>query len=406
MSITLNKWLKIAFINLLIVSVLGTILRYKIAFSLPFIEQKKILHAHSHFAFAGWITQALMFLLIKQLKHISFEKVLAKYKPLLWANLLAAYGMLFTFPWEGYGLYSILFSTLSVFVSYWFAIVFWKDLNKQAQPKIAHKWFKVAIVLNAISSIGAFSLGYLMVSKIMVPKFYLLAIYFFLHFQYNGWFFFACMGLLMLMMEDLISDKKKLLQVFYFFLIAAVPAYFLSVLWLNIPFILYLIVLITAILQLVGWFYIIKIIKKNKNIFPKINSTSKVLFILSAVALSIKLLLQAFSTIPSLSQLAFGFRPIIIGYLHLVLLGVITIFLLAYIAAFEITFISQTLKKGIIVFVAGIILNELILMLQGSADLGYVSIPYLNELLFVVALILFTGLAIINFSFSRKNKLQ
>ncbi|MBS1640342.1 MAG: hypothetical protein JSR12_09790, partial [Bacteroidetes bacterium] len=148
------------------------------------------------------------------------------------------------------------------------------------------------------------------------------------------------------------------------------------------------------------------IIKKNKNIFPKINSTSKVLFILSAVALSIKLLLQAFSTIPSLSQLAFGFRPIIIGYLHLVLLGVITIFLLAYIAAFEITFISQTLKKGIIVFVAGIILNELILMLQGSADLGYVSIPYLNELLFVVALILFTGLAIINFSFSRKNKLQ
>jgi len=406
MSITLNKWLKIAFINLLIVSVLGAILRYKIAFSLPFIEQKKILHAHSHFAFAGWITQALMFLLIKQLKHISFEKVLAKYKPLLWANLLAAYGMLFTFPWEGYGLYSILFSTLSVFVSYWFAIVFWKDLNKQAQPKIAYKWFKVAVVLNAISSIGAFSLGYLMVSKIMVPKFYLLAIYFFLHFQYNGWFFFACMGLLMLMMEDLISDKKKLLQVFYFFLIAAVPAYFLSVLWLNIPFILYLIVLITAILQLVGWFYIIKIIKKNKNIFSKINSTSKVLFILSAVALSIKLLLQAFSTIPSLSQLAFGFRPIIIGYLHLVLLGVITIFLLAYIAAFEITFISQTLKKGIIVFVAGIILNELILMLQGSADLGYVSIPYLNELLFVVAIILFAGLAIINFSFSRKNKLQ
>ncbi|MBS1626922.1 MAG: hypothetical protein JSR09_07515 [Bacteroidetes bacterium] len=405
MHISIHKWLRIAFINLLIVSILGIILRYKIAFSLPFIEQKKILHAHSHFAFAGWITQALMFLLIKQLKHTSLENNLAKYKTILWANLITAYGMLLTFPWEGYGLYSIIFSALSVFVSYWFAIVFWRDLNKQAQPKIAHKWFKAAVTLNAISSIGAFSLGYLMMNKIMTPKLYLSAIYFFLHFQYNGWFFFACMGLLMVMMEDLITDKKKLLQVFYFFLIASVPAFFLSALWLNIPFVLYLIVLITAIMQLIGWFYITEIIRKNKNIFSQINSTSKILFILSAVALTIKLLLQAFSTIPSLSQLAFGFRPIIIGYLHLVLLGVITIFLFAYTTNFEMNFISTKLKKGIIIFVAGIILNEVILMLQGSADLGYVSIPYLNELLFVVALILFSGLAVINFSFSRKNKL-
>ena len=43
-----------------------------------------------------------------------------------------------------------------------------------------------------------------------------------------------------------------------------------------------------------------------------------------------KLSLQMVSVVPSLSTLTVGFRPIVIGYLHLVLLGVITIFLIGY----------------------------------------------------------------------------
>ncbi len=54
-----QKWIKICFINLLIVALLGVTLRYKIAFSLPFVDQKHLLHGHSHFAFAGWITQII-----------------------------------------------------------------------------------------------------------------------------------------------------------------------------------------------------------------------------------------------------------------------------------------------------------------------------------------------------------
>jgi hypothetical protein len=38
---------------------------------------------------------------------------------------------------------------------------------------------------------------------------------------------------------------------------------------------------------------------------------------LSAIALSIKLLLQLGAVIPALSTWAFGLRPIVIGYLHL-----------------------------------------------------------------------------------------
>ena len=47
-------------VNLAIVALLGVIMRYKILYPLPFVDQKKFLHAHSHFAFSGWVTLALI----------------------------------------------------------------------------------------------------------------------------------------------------------------------------------------------------------------------------------------------------------------------------------------------------------------------------------------------------------
>jgi hypothetical protein len=64
-----KKWLQFSLFNLFLVALLGLTLRYKIAFSLPFIDQQFLLHGHSHFAFAGWVTQALMTLLIGYLSE-------------------------------------------------------------------------------------------------------------------------------------------------------------------------------------------------------------------------------------------------------------------------------------------------------------------------------------------------
>ncbi|MBK8585957.1 MAG: hypothetical protein IPN88_11235 [Bacteroidetes bacterium] len=76
------------------------------------------MHGHSHFAFAGWITQALMTLMVAYLVSKGQAEAFKKYKTLLIFNLFTAYGMLCSFPIQGYGFFSILFSTLSVFVSY------------------------------------------------------------------------------------------------------------------------------------------------------------------------------------------------------------------------------------------------------------------------------------------------
>ena len=60
----LQKWTKILLINILIVAVLGILMRYKIGFEFPYFDQKNLQNAHSHFAFAGWVTQAFLYLLV------------------------------------------------------------------------------------------------------------------------------------------------------------------------------------------------------------------------------------------------------------------------------------------------------------------------------------------------------
>ena len=49
-----------------------------------------------------------------------------------------------------------------------------------------------------------------------------------------------------------------------------------------------------------------------------------------------------------------------------------------------------------IIFVAGIIVNEVFLLLQGIGDLTYISIPYIDEELLAAAVILLLGLILIS----------
>ena len=397
MDRSLRKWLSVAFFNLMLVGALGCILRYKIAYSLPFVDQKFLLHAHSHFAFSGWVTQALMALMVKYLSDITATNQFPKYRWILWANLLTAYGMLFTFPFEGYATGSIIFSTASIFAGYAFAIQFWKDLNRIAKPSVEKLFFKAALFFNVLSSIGPFTLAYLMASKSSFQNLYVAAIYFFLHFQYNGWFLFVCMGLLAYRLRLYEVTEKKLKTAYYLFMFACVPAYFLSALWIPMPQWIYILVALAGLAQLAAWIVILMATKRYQDhIKSGLNSFARILLTLCAIAYSIKLLLQAASAIPSLSYLTYGFRPIVIGYLHLVLLGVVSLFIATYSIAYNYFHLTKIKKTGMIIFVAGIIINEIFLLVQGIADLNYTSVPYMNEALLAAAFILFFGLIFMN----------
>lgn len=125
-----------------------------------------------------------------------------------------------------------------------------------------------------------------------------------------------------------------------------------------------------------------------------------------ALALCIKIVLQGLSVIPSLNQLVFGFRPIVIGYLHLVFLGVVTLFIIAYCVQHHYVIISKPVSKAIFAFAAGVILNEALLMAQSMAALWYINIPFINQLLLAAAVLMFSAAVIIasyQFSFLKNH---
>ena len=313
--------------------------------------------------------------------------------------------MLIAFPIQGYGLFSIIFSTASIVVSYFFALFYWRDLNRLAFKSTANSWFKAAVLFNAFSSLGAFALTIMMVAKVIHQKWYLAAEYFYLHFQYNGWFFFGCMGLFTAFISRHTNNENSLNKIFRLFAFAIVPAYFLSALWLDIPLWVYILVILAAIAQVAGWVWLVKLIYKNWLLLqPKFSTVSKYILACSALALTAKLLLQLGSIIPSLSDLAFGFRPIVIGYLHLVLLGVITLFLLGSMFAEANFYKSKISVAGVFIFAFAVILNEILLMVQGVAAISYTAIPFINEMLLTAAFFLFSGALLI--SFYKKNNLQ
>lgn len=406
MELLLRRYTRIALFNILLIAGIGVVLRYKIAFYLPFINQKHLLHGHSHFAFAGWVTHALLFLLVRYMAAVKGEATWKKYKWIIIANLVTAYGMLISFPIQGYGLFSIIFSTLNIFVSYAFAFYYWKDLNRIAVKNVGHWWLKLSLLFNVVSSFGAFSLAFMMATKSMHQDWYLASVYFFLHFQYNGWFFFACMGLATLKFFIHVP-AKTLKQIFWLFALACVPAYVLSALWLPLPKWTYTIVELAACMQVAGWILVLKQIKKQRPFIQSVSASNTLwVLLLSCIALSIKLLLQLSSTIPSLSKLAFGFRPIVIGYLHLILLGVISLFLIGFVLAEKIIIINKLTKRGIKIFIAGVIINELLLMIQGIAAMTFTPTPFINESLLAAALIIFTGLIFLNLSQKKISELR
>lgn len=149
----LDKWVSVALINLSIVALLGFSIRSKILFPISFIDYKYTLNAHSHFAFGGWVTLALMALMRFQLlpEEKSKKKI---YAWLLWLVQLNAVAMLVSFMIEGYAFFSILFSTLFIFVSYGFAYVFIKDILETTVNKSVKLLAVSALLYMVISSVG------------------------------------------------------------------------------------------------------------------------------------------------------------------------------------------------------------------------------------------------------------
>lgn len=368
-------------------------MRYKILYSMPFLDQKHLQEAHSHFAFYGWITNVIYVLILNYMHKINAQIDLKKYEKLIVVNLIASFTMLGAFLYGGYFWASIAGSTVALLCSFVFFFFFVRDAKKiQDSSKF---WFLAGLFFAVISSVGVFNLGYMMMSKTATQDLYLASEYYYLHFQYNGFFIFSCIGFLLFSMKQAgsgISEKQNKL-IFWLLFIGCVIGYGLSVLWMKMPVSIFAAIVVATIMQTIGAVLLFVFIKKNwTNLVLKWSPMHRFVLLYAGFAFAVKIALQLGSTIPALNQFAFGFRNVVIAYLHLVLLMCIATFLINQILATHYFTITNKLLMGFKLLLLGIFLNELILGLMGVFSIKYISIPFANEMLLGVSVLMFASI--------------
>ena len=396
-------WLRFSVFNFLLVAVLGVLMRYKIAYSLPIVDQKHVQEAHSHFAFYGWITQIIYVLIIRYLHGILSEQQLKKYHTLLVVNAMSAFVMIPSFIYNGYYWLSIAASTAALLTSFVFFFFLLMDLK--GKQDLAKPWFIGGLFFAVISSVGVFGLSYMMSSGNMTQNLYLSSTYYYLHFQYNGFFIFSCIGFLFHSLKEIGAEitEKDNKMIFWLMFVGCVIGFGLSVLWIKMPLWIFIAIILGTIAQTIGAVKLYLVVKKN---WPKLvlNFSALQRFVLMYVGFAFfaKIVLQLGSTIPALSQFAFGFRNVVIAYLHLILLMCVSAFLINQILATNVFKITKPVTTGLKLLLLGIFLNEAVLGLMGIFSIKYISIPYTPQILLAVSLLMLVSLGIMLVNLKKK----
>lgn len=384
-----KKWAKILLINLAVVALLGCVMRLKLMNGLDLFEFKYVQHSHSHFAFAGWVSQSLMFIFLLLLERKSSAPLNKLHRPIFLFNLFCAYGMLISFIIQGYALFSIAFSFLSVVGAFLFAIVYWKDLNKN---KITNTYFlKAALFFNMLSSFGTFSLAFIMASHTDNPDLQASSIYFFLHFQYNGWFLLACLGIFINFYNTLEENNSFRITALWLSVLTAL-SYSLSLISLYASFWLSIGSGMIAFGQLVIFLVLIfKLSHHLKFAFSKLHWLTKVLFTIFTGSFVLKLVLQSLSTYSYFESFAFMNRSIIVAYLHLIFLLIVTIFILFVFVQEQLIQLNRLAIVSLTLLISGFLLNELVLVLDGCFIQNGLFFPVLAYTLLYVSLLILTA---------------
>ena len=330
---------------------------------------KFIVHTHSHIALLGWVyvslTTIIFYLFIK-------EKAKKKYCKIFITTQITILGMLFSFPFTGYALLSIIFSTLFLFCSYAFYIFFKKNNNLEKR-NYSYKFINTSLVFMIISSLGPWALGYIMNTLGNTSHWYKNAIYFYLHFQYNGWFLFCLLGIFFHFFEkrlNLIINKKALSAFYKLMLYSCILTLFLSFLWIKPSKAIY-------ILASVGVFYQIFALKKLNDIILEVkHQLKRELTIYKAlkiiyVLFIIKILMQSLTAIPYFADLAFRITDFVIGYLHLIFLGLTSISIFFLLHQYKLLIVS---KKWTILYLVGFTCSEILIFYKGFCIWQQISI--------------------------------
>jgi hypothetical protein len=364
-----TKWSKISLIFFLLVAIIGTLLRSVAYIPIP-LKYLNLVHAHSHTAFQGWVYLIMMLLLTKTfLTDHQVEK--GRYALQFKLTVFIVVGVLISFSLQGYGLYSIIFSTLFQLLNYWFVFRFLKDVKKgdfSEKYQFSLKFVKTGLWYGLLSTLLPYAIGISSAKGLNGTDTYNALVYSFLHLQYNGWFLFVVLGLFFYYMnkKNIPYNKGFANRFYWLFTIGVIPAVSLSFLGMDFSESINLIAYFSVLVLVLALVYFILMLPKHLASLIKESSVWFRLYFLGfLISFVVKTVLQCFSVFPFLKDYAFFNKPIIIAYLHLSLIGSISFLFLALLIEKKYLPLNVLVKTGSALLLIGFVITETVLVLMG-----------------------------------------
>jgi len=352
------------------------------------------LHAHSHLMFLGWLFNAITLGFVTCFIPEPSQK--SYYRLLILLNVLVV-GMFFTFPLQGYGRYSIIISFSHTLIALIFGWQFFRD-TRERKTELPVRFARWAFVFFLLSSLAPVAIGVLSANGQGQSQLYYLAVYFFLHFQYNGAFTFGALALFyhLLASKAIPIDEKSAQRFVTVFWTTCVPAYVLSALWIQPGWVWNAVGLLIALAQFIGFWFFWRSIRAawidRANYF---SLPAQVVLGVVFLSFLLKLLLQFLSAFPPVALLAYEVRYFVIAYLHLVMVGFLSFLFLVWYQEYHRVRILTTFTTSSLI--GSFVVSEMLMLLNPTGFGG----ELLSLLLLVFSALLFLTFCRIAWLFTR-----
>lgn len=402
-----KSWIETVFINFFVASIMGFLLRLLHITEISFVDFKHMMHAHSHVAMLGWLFLLLYGIILDGLLAREESKK-PIYRFLFWAAQVCVVGMMISFPIQGYGPASLIFTTGHLLIAY-FVVgkLFFKIRNTNPSTRL---FIQTALILMAISTLGVWSLAAVKAAVFGSTAMYYASIQFFLHFQFNGWFTFAALGLVLHQIGQ--SGKQPspahLVRWFYgLLMVSLVLTYALSVAWSNPAEWLFWTNGIGVLIQLMALVLFFRIISLYTDVFSAgADRFTRFLYILAICSFAAKILIQTAVVIPQVAVISYTIRPFVVGFIHLTMLGSISLYLIGYLISNRYLNLDKVyLREGILFIATGFLITEILLFSQGLLlwmKLGFMPVYY--ELIGIATALIPIGVLLVISSFLKNTK--
>ena len=363
----MKKWLSLSYVYLIIIAVIGTWIRFGYCGWVGNFNINHLTHTHSHVAFQGWLYPIItLFLTNYILNKDTFNN--RGFKLYFFSSHALIPLILVSFLYQGYGLFSIIFSSIFQLINYGYIIKYYKESKTNQINDLALKLSKWSLVFLFLSTLGPWLLAILSAKGLKDTDFYKASIYLYLHFQYNGFFLTALIAFFVRYLKEkqILFPPKNANTILYTLVIGTLLSYFSSIIGMDTFKEFWLIGAIGAILLCIGSFYLLYPIRKSQLTKVKTFSFRTWLYLPLVVFVS-KPILQLLSSIPLFSTFALHNRYIIIGYMHWVLIGLISLSTLFFLWERKAFVYTKSFTLGMGLFILAFLVSEILIF---SAGLG------------------------------------